>query len=594
MQEEIVLQQNSLQKGKGQSGSFRLLLRLASISRKYMLWYVALMIVSLLVSVIGLLDTQGFRWIINAATNKDHPLLYQGLILCVIVLVLGQLLEFFKGYFTEMLDFTSVRNLQSGLVHKMTRILMKQYDRYHTGDLSDRINNSAPQAQAGLNNHAVNILQNGILLVLTLIYLLTINIKMTLASMGFAIILPLLVNPLSKRLRQLHENGQQLHAEKSAFIQDTVQGAEVVRTYLLTDSMSRHLQDIYRRIISNVKKLLPLEGFMGSAHVLVIISGDFFVMGFGGYLVSKGELQVGDVMAFLLLFERLFGPLAYLSTIWPFFQSALTAAGRVFEIMDLPEEPQQQTLIAPANGDIIMENVTFRYREGEREILKELSFYAGQGTVTAIVGPSGSGKSTVLKLLLGLYSPDAGRICFGGMPLQEMSLDDWRSHIAYASQEPCLFQGSIGENIALAKPGASQQDIEAAAKAANIHSFILQSEKDYDTLIGEKGIKLSGGERQRLSIARAILMNPQVLVLDEPTSSLDQQNEREVLQALNELMHNRTTLVVAHRLSTIQNAGQILYMENGTILETGTHEELMQKKGRYCSMYLRMKEGEEQ
>lgn len=560
--------------------------RLILISKEYIPWYIGLLIAAIIISVTDLLNAEGMRRIINGTTTGDKNMLVNGVIVSFIALGTGQVIEFAKGYFGEILNFISIRNLQSALISKLTRVLMKDYDSYHTGDLIDRISTSSEQAQSGLNNNAVNILQNIIMLVFIIIYLVSVNIKMTLASTIFVIALPLIVNPLSKKLRALHEENQKANAEKSAFIQDAVQGAEVVRVYLLTDRLAQSLNKIYEKLAVILKKLIPYESFMYSSHVMVIVTGDFFILGFGGYLVSKGELQVGDVIAFLLLFERLFQPLSYISTVWPQFQSSITAANRVFEILNLPEETDAAHVSPiPEEGDICFKDIFFTYSGKDNVILNGITFTAERGKVTAIVGSSGSGKSTIIKLLLKLYEIDQGQISYGGIDIRNFKHEDWRSKISYVSQDAGLFSGSIKENILYGRIGADMNEVKKAAVTACIDHYIEKSEKGYDGLIGEKGEKLSGGERQRISIARAVISNPEILVLDEPTSSLDNENERMVLEALNNLMAGRTTIVVAHRLSTIKSADRIVYIEDGIVAESGAHDELMDMKGKYYDMY---------
>ena len=566
-----------------------ILKRLILISKEYSHWYIGLLIAAFVVSAIGLLNIEGLRRIINGTTASNKNLLINGVVLCITALVTGQLIEYVRSYLSALLNFISIRNLQSAMIIKLTKAIMKNYDNYHTGDLIDRISNSTAQAQSGLNSNAVNIVQNIVSLIFIIAYLISVNIKMTLASIVFIIILPLIINPLSKKLRTLHTEDQKANAEKGAFIQDTVQCAEVVHVYLLSDKLLQSLSLIYEKLRLIIKKLIPYESFMFSAHVIVIVTGDFFILGFGGYLILKRELEVGDVIAFLLLFERMFDPLSYISTVWPQFQSSIAAANRVFEVLNIPTETNPENNIQiPQDGDICFSDIVFGYddhKNNDNPVLNSVTFIAKKGKVTAIVGPSGSGKSTIIKLLLKLYDCEKGHIYYGNLDINSFNYEKWRAKISYVSQDANLFSGTIKENILYGNPTANMDDIKNAATAACADNFIESSEKKYDTLIGEKGIKLSGGERQRISIARAIIKNPQILILDEPTSSLDNENEQTVLKALNNLMEGRTTIVIAHRLSTIKNADQIIYIEDGVVIESGTHDELMDNKGRYCNMY---------
>jgi ABC-type multidrug transport system fused ATPase/permease subunit len=264
---------------------------------------------------------------------------------------------------------------------------------------------------------------------------------------------------------------------------------------------------------------------MNIVHMIVIISGDFFVLGYGGFMVSRGAMGVGDVIAFLLLFERMFGPISYISTVWPSFQASLVAARRVLEISDLPEEAEApESKAVPSSGDVSFRNVSFSYT-GEKPVLNGISFTARKGEVTAIVGPSGAGKSTVLKLLTGLYTPEGGEITYGNgscddtsnnnvreINISSFKKEEWRSKFSYISQEPNLFSGTIRENILYGKAGADSSAVMKAAEYANITDLIGRLPEGCDTVIGERGSKLSGGERQRVSIARSVLADPEILV----------------------------------------------------------------------------------
>lgn len=599
------------------AGSFQLFKRLSMTGRKYLFWYISLAIAALAVSATNLLEVEGLRRIINAATTKNYQALIIGVTLSITAMLLGQAIEFFKSYSGSLLNFVSVRNLQSLLIIKITKVVFNKYDTFHTGDLSDRLKNSSTQAQEGLNNTLTGVFQNVMQIILIIIYLLTVNLRLTIAALLFSAILPVVVSPLSKKLKVLYDESMQLNADKSAMIQDAIQGAEIVKTYKLSDYFTNRLAGIYVKIIKNVRKLIPFESLMFTSNIMIIILGDFTILAFGGYLASKGQLRAGDVITFVILFEQMFQPISYIASVWPQFQASLASAGRVFELLDLEEEDTINTNELnsynipnitgnlqdaeihpvpgiPTSGDLSFEDVTFGYSDPDSGyILKNVSFTAQQGKVTAIVGPSGSGKSTLVKLALNLYKPSSGRITYGSLDINKLNISDWRSRLSYVPQESSMFTGTIRENISYGKPDAEFDEIRQAAGAANILDFIESRNDGFEELTGENGIKLSGGERQRLSIARAILAGRSILILDEPTSALDNENEKIVMDALSKLMKNQTTIVVAHRLSTIINADRIIYLENGEVTETGTHNELIGLKGRYYAMYNTMKESEQ-
>jgi ATP-binding cassette subfamily B protein len=304
----------------------------------------------------------------------------------------------------------------------------------------------------------------------------------------------------------------------------------------------------------------------------------------GGNMVVKGSLTLGDfwrIQGFLML---VYGPLQWFSAINQWFSRAMAGADRIFEIIDMEQERYGDKGKRHAiKGEVQFENVRFGY-DKSNPVLKGINFTAAPGEMIGLVGKSGAGKSTTINLICRFYEPDAGVIRIDGVDYRDLSLQDMREQIGIVLQEPFLFNGTIGENIAYGKPGASFEEVIVAAKAANAHNFILSKPDGYDTMVGEKGAKLSGGERQRVSIARAILHNPRILILDEATSSVDVETEKQIQEAIGRLIQGRTTFAIAHRLSTLRNASRLIVLEKGEIAEIGTHAELMEKKGTFYKL----------
>jgi ABC-type multidrug transport system fused ATPase/permease subunit len=574
------------------------LIRLFKMGKRFIPWYVVLCIAASFRSFVGVADTEGFRRMVNGATTLDLNLLKSGLVLAAGALVLELVLDFTVDYFSEILNMISARELQSKLIKKLVKVKMIKYEGYHSGDLIDRLNNCAVDAQTGLNNNVRMILEKTLTVIVSLAYLTFLNYKLMISTIIFMGLLPLLVNPLAKVLRKIYDERQKLRVERDSLVQDCLQGGEVVRSFSLSGRLRTSYIGRFNSFLKLMKKGLFFEALMMNVHFLLILGGDFFVIGVGSYFVSKGAMDVGSVLSFLIMFERVMQPISQLASVWPQLQMSISSANKVFELMDLPEEQREvskEKSVDPLEGsaannriEVAFNDINFKYSQ-EKEILKGITFKCDRGSVTALAGPSGSGKSTILKLLLGLYEPDSGSIEVNDSDLGCMTKSQWRRNIGYVSQEALLFSGTIYENISYGAKNPTGEQVITAAKKANIHEVIMSMPEGYESKIGEQGVKLSGGERQRVSIARAILRNPDLLILDEPTSALDSENEKFIQEALDNLMANRTTLIVAHRLSTIQNADKILYIEEGKVQEEGNHQELMELKGKYFDMYEKVK-----
>jgi subfamily B ATP-binding cassette protein MsbA len=311
------------------------------------------------------------------------------------------------------------------------------------------------------------------------------------------------------------------------------------------------------------------------------------IMGIGGYLMIQGEMTFGDFLSFTLYLGLMISPIVQMSNIGSQLTEALAGLDRTEEIMQMPEEddPTVRTLSTPTiKGDIVFDEVHFAYEE-EKEVLHGVSFEAPAGSVTALVGSSGSGKSTIASLAASFLMPQEGVVSIDGKDLSKVNLRSYRQHLGVVLQDDFLFEGTIRENILFPRPDASEEDLQAAVKNAYVNEFTDRFEEGLETVIGERGVKLSGGQKQRISIARALLADPQIIILDEATSNLDTQSEVLIQKSLDVLMQNRTTFVIAHRLSTIRQAHQILVVEQGHIVERGTHDSLIEKQGRYYELY---------
>ncbi len=576
------------------SGTF---IRLLKLGKPYIGWYIVLCLIAAVISLTTVGVAEALRRIINAASDQNMSGLTSAAIFALSIVFVDVVCNFLKSYLSAVLEYKSTSRLQLTLLDKLLNVQMKEMDRYHSADLISRINDSAPAAQQGINLKTIELFSNLLQIVFMLTYLLSLQLSLTLGLLLICALLPLVMLPFTPRIRSLHQKRQEIETAQQSFIQDSVQGAEVVRVFSLAPSLQQQFMARVKQYINLHIPVTRLEAVGYNMNFTVILGGLLFVLSYGGYLVIGGRLDVGAVAAFLISFEQITNPVSKLSNLWTELQSSLAQGKRMFEVLELQNESTElagkaenhfndkQENFYPADSEtqiISFNNVSFSY--GSTPALQNVHLAIEPGKVTALAGPSGSGKSTLLHLLLAEYEPDHGSIHCGSVPLGSIPPQVWRRKLAYVSQEPYLFSGTLYDNIAWGKSGATFEEVIQAAQDAGIHEFIMSTPRQYETSIGERGITLSGGERQRLSIARAFIREPKLLLLDEPTAALDSHSEMIIQQALQKLMAGRTTVVIAHRLSTIRDADRIYFMEAGSVMEEGTHFELMALEAKYYTM----------
>ncbi len=429
-----------------------------------------------------------------------------------------------------------------------------------------------------------------------LAWLFIISWKLSLIAVLGVPLMALIIRTIGKRMRYIGQQTQLRLEDVTAVLQETIAGVRTIRAFATEPLEIRRFKErnyrSYRAIMDGVRTsaaLRPLIELIGAGGIA-------FVLWYGGHLIVRGELDFGGLSSFLLTLNLVAQSMQTIGNINVTRQQVLAAAERVYrEVLDVHPDVQELPGAAPMppiHGHVLFEKVSFTYHRGGRLVLDGVSFEMKPGTVVAVVGHSGAGKSTLADLIPRFYDPTAGRVLIDGIDIRTVQIASLRRQIGIVPQETLLFSGTIRDNIAYAQPDATDEQVIAAAKAAHAHEFIQRLEKGYETLVGERGVRLSGGERQRIAIARAILKDPRILILDEATSSLDTASEALVQQALEELMHGRTTLVIAHRLSTVVNADLILVIEHGRVVEQGTHQELLARGGVYARLF-RKQMGEE-
>jgi ATP-binding cassette subfamily B protein len=509
-----------------------------------------------------------------------------------VIIAIAAVMAFASGarfYFISVIGERVLADLRQAVFVHLLRLDARYFDTNRVGELTSRLNGDVGVIRAAVGSSFSLALRSIVTIIGALIMMFLTSPVLTLAVViiGPAILLPIIA--FSRRLRGMSRRTQDALADLSAMATEMLGATRTVKAFTQEDVQAgiydSRSEDSYRAEIKRLGARSVLVGmviFLGTAAIV-------FLVWWGARSVFEGTVTAGQLAQFLIYALMASGALTNVSEVLGMLQTIAGSTERLTEILDTeatikdPEKPVK--LPEPPLGTVAFENVHFGYDTGGSErVLTDLSFAVGAGETVALVGASGSGKSTTLSLLQRFYDVAGGSIKVDGVDIRQVRLQDLRQRFAYVEQEPTIFAGTIADNILFGKPGASEAEMEAAAKAALVHDFVLELPQGYETLVGERGVMLSGGQKQRLAIARAILKNAPILLLDEATSALDAQSERLVQTALEYLMRGRTTLVIAHRLATIRDADKILVLDAGRIIDQGTHDELVAKGGRYAEL----------
>ena len=497
-------------------------------------------------------------------------------------------LTFVRSYVAHVAGWGVVADVRKYIYNHMQRLSLRFYEDKQVGQLMSNVVNDTDLFEQLISHAIPDVVVNVVTLFGVTAVLLGLNWKLTLLS---TLPIPLVILSLqiyAKRVRPAFRNRQKELGNLNALLNDNLSGIREIKAFTREEEESKRVQagiDNYRKSLLNALKLMatfqPFVEFTSSIGTLIVIY-------FGGRLALQGTLPVADLVAFFLYLESFYSPVRNLSGAWEAVQSSLAGADRVAGLLAEPREPQTVRGAAPVTGrvrgEFVFHNVSFEYTESI-PVLEDVSLEIPAKSVVALVGPTGVGKTTLVSLIPRFYDVTSGSITLDGRDLCDYTLDSLRQQISIVLQDVFLFYGTVRENLLFGRPNADEAEMIAAAKAANAHDFIADLPEGYDTLIGERGVKLSGGQKQRLSIARAILKDAPILILDEATSSVDTETEQLIQQALERLMQGRTTIIIAHRLSTIRNADKIVVLEDKSIREMGTHEELLKLGGLYKRLY---------
>jgi len=519
--------------------------------------------------------------------NKDMDAL-MSMVLLVSGAVLIQAVTSFA--LTRLLSVEAqllISKLRAKVQKQVLSLPISYFDNNKSGSLVSRIMRDVEGVRNLVGTGLVQLFGGTITAIISLVLLINISGKMTLLVLTPVLLFAVIALKAFKYIRPIFRKRGMINAEVTGRLTETLNGVRVIKGFNAEDQENISFEKGVDRLFQNVKKSLTATAIMTSSSAFLLGLASVGIMGMGGAMIIEGTLTIGDFLAFTLLLGFMIAPIVQMSNIGSQLTEAFAGLDRTEEIMNMQSEANDELRTIELNkivGDVEFKGVSFSYEKG-KEVVHNISFKADRGSVTALVGSSGSGKSTLASLVSSFINPDSGVILIDGNDISKVSLNSFRSQLGVVLQDDFLFEGTIRDNILFPRPNSSEEQVLEAVKAAYVNEFTDRFDDGLDTLIGERGVKLSGGQRQRIAIARAVLANPRILILDEATSNLDTESESLIQKSLADLMKGRTTFVIAHRLSTIRQANQILVIEHGKIAEQGNHNELIESKGRYFDLF---------
>ncbi|HHE5819167.1 TPA: SAV1866 family putative multidrug efflux ABC transporter [Staphylococcus aureus] len=527
----------------------------------------------------------------NHALTTDekvhHLTIAIGIALFIFVIVRPPI-EFIRQYLAQWTSNKILYDIRKKLYNHLQALSARFYANNQVGQVISRVINDVEQTKDFILTGLMNIWLDCITIIIALSIMFFLDVKLTLAALFIFPFYILTVYVFFGRLRKLTRERSQALAEVQGFLHERVQGISVVKSFAIEDNEAKNFDKKNTNFLTRALKHTRWNAYSFAAINTVTDIGPIVVIGVGAYLAISGSITVGTLAAFVGYLELLFGPLRRLVASFTTLTQSFASMDRVFQLIDEDYDIKNGVGAQPIEikqGRIDIDHVSFQYNDNEAPILKDINLSIEKGETVAFVGMSGGGKSTLINLIPRFYDVTSGQILIDGHNIKDFLTGSLRNQIGLVQQDNILFSDTVKENILLGRPTATDEEVVEAAKMANAHDFIMNLPQGYDTEVGERGVKLSGGQKQRLSIARIFLNNPPILILDEATSALDLESESIIQEALDVLSKDRTTLIVAHRLSTITHADKIVVIENGHIVETGTHRELIAKQGAYEHLY---------
>jgi subfamily B ATP-binding cassette protein MsbA len=536
----------------------------------------------------GLVLPGASKFLIDDVIAKSDMNMLKWLIIIVGAALLVQSVTSFS--LTRLLSVEAqhlISVLRSQMQKHIIHLPISYFDNTKTGALVSRIMSDVEGVRNLVGTGLVQLIGGILTSIASLFLLININARMTAYTIIPLILFGVIALKAFGNIRPIFRKRGEINAEVTGRLTESLSGVRVIKGFNAEPHEIKVFKSGVDRIFQNVKKSLTTTSLVTSLATLLMGVASVMIMGLGGSMIIRGEMTVGDFFAFTLYLGFLVAPIVQMSNIGSQMTEAFAGLDRMEEIlsMEMEDDNSERTMsLNSMTGNVSFENVIFSYN-GNDDVLKNISFEAPAGTMTALVGSSGSGKTTIAGLAASFMTPNKGKVAIDGHDLSKVTLDSYRSRLGVVLQDDFLFEGTIRENIMFGNQDATEEQLLEAVKAAHVKEYTDRFEEGLDTLIGERGVKLSGGQRQRVAIARALLADPKILILDEATSNLDTESELYIQESLTKLMKGRTTFVIAHRLSTIRRADQILVIEDGEIAERGTHEELIQKEGRYYQLY---------